>query len=167
MGYAQYRLAQSRARRRSGAAAGEGALPIVIVRQNRRSTHAACPNRRAAAPALRVGGSIAGSQEESRPDARPRQSVLVKRYRERRQRNWERSVRWTRRHPRIGTICLWWLTVMIVLEAAFATANAIQGWWLAAAYYSLGAALFVWLRWTWAHVMRGTPRPPMIRVHRA
>lgn len=92
---------------------------------------------------------------------------VMERYRERRQRGWGRSVRWTERHPRVATICLWWLTAMVVLEAAFAIANAIQGRWVAAAYYSLGAALFIWLRWTWAHVLRGTPSPPQLRLPRA
>lgn len=91
----------------------------------------------------------------------------MNRFQDFRQRNWDRSLRRAARHPRVATVVFWWLTAMVVGEAAFVVANAIQAHWRDAASYSLALATLAFLRWTWAHMMRGDPTPPVLRLRRA
>ena len=85
-------------------------------------------------------------------------------YAERRQEGWESTQRWTRRHPVLGRLCLWWIGAMVVGQVAYVIAYVIQAEWLAAAYYGAAAVGFTWVGWSWMHTMRGTPSPPRLHL---
>lgn len=107
-----------------------------------------------ALPLVLIGGWALASR---RYGARP--------YADRRQEAWESTQRWTRGHPRLGRLCLWWIGAMVVGQVAYFIAYVVQAEWLAAAYHGAAAVGFTWLGWSWMHTVRGTPNPPQLRRH--
>jgi len=81
---------------------------------------------------------------------------------DRRQRDWESSIEYAHRHPRLATMIVWSLVPLTLLIAGAALAHAVQGRWTLALYEGLVAGLVCWFRWRWVHLRRGSVRPPAI-----
>jgi hypothetical protein len=94
------------------------------------------------------------------------QDALVSSYRERRQRGWDRSVAWSRRHPTLSMVATRLIVIMTAGWALFLIVSLAFVRFASAAFWAAMTACGAWTAWSLVRIRRGETTPTGWPWHR-